>query len=143
MENRERPTNALKPNLLDRASNVQESLCPVRNIGKPLHQPFGDVPAGPVFAPTRWQDSLVHYKTNMASAATAITAVASQPMIFSPGGAMNSPRCFRFEATIIVATINGTAITPFNTALQNNALIGSIGRNNIRRPRPKASAMTP
>ena len=84
-----------------------------------------------------------HHKTNNASAATAITAVVSHPMILSLSGATNGPRCLQFETTIIVAIISGTAITPFKAALQNSALIGSIGRNNIKRPRPKANTMTP
>jgi hypothetical protein len=53
-----------------------------------------------------------------------MTAIEAQPNVFNNGPAVNSPISFLLLTTYIIANIIGTAITPFTTALQNNALIG-------------------
>ena len=62
----------------------------------------------------------------MPTAATAITAVASQPSAFSRGRRANWPITFLREAISMIITMIGTAATPLITALQNSALIGSM-----------------
>jgi hypothetical protein len=53
----------------------------------------------------------------IATTVVAIVAVASQPMICSTGG-MNLAMTVRRIVINIIVTINGTATTPFRTALQ-------------------------
>ena len=61
---------------------------------------------------------------HMPIAASAITAVASQPRTFINGVIVKTPMiALRVEMTIITA-ITGTATTPFTTAAQKSALIG-------------------
>jgi hypothetical protein len=63
--------------------------------------------------------------TTIATIVIAMTAVASQPIAWSRGGKVKSPMMsLRIEKIIIIAII-GAAATPFTTALQNSALIGS------------------
>jgi hypothetical protein len=64
---------------------------------------------------------------NMLMAATAITALASQPRVISHGLRVNWPITRRREPISIIMTMIGTAATPLITALQNSALIGSSG----------------
>src|SRR6185437_8500595 len=61
----------------------------------------------------------------IATVAPAMTAVESQPRPARPILAVNWPISFRLPTTTIIATINGTAMTPLTTALQNSAFIGS------------------
>src|ERR1700744_2291967 len=63
----------------------------------------------------------------MVMVAAAITAVESQPSPPKTQPARKSPILWRLPATYINAAIIGTAMTPFSTALQYSALIGSIG----------------
>ena len=63
----------------------------------------------------------------IATTVVAIVAVASQPMICSAGVRVNPAMTVRRVVINIIVTINGTATTPFRTALQESALIGSIG----------------
>ena len=60
-------------------------------------------------------------------AAASITKVAIHPINFRMGGSRKSPITARLLESNIMATITGTATTPLITALQNNALTGSIG----------------
>jgi hypothetical protein len=63
-----------------------------------------------------------------------MTAVEAQPNVFNNGPAVNSPISFLLLTTYIIANIIGTAITPFTTALQNNALIGLSPTQSIITP---------
>ena len=63
----------------------------------------------------------------MVMVAAAITAADSQPSPPNTRPTVNLPILRLLPATIIIAAIIGTAITPFSTAVQNNALIGSMG----------------
>jgi len=54
----------------------------------------------------------------IATTVVAIVAVASQPMICSAGGSVNLAMTARRIVMNIIVTINGTATTPFRTALQ-------------------------
>jgi hypothetical protein len=71
-------------------------------------------------------DSEIHQVRNIAATATAITAVDNQPIAQSGRGKVNTPITGFCSAMIMITTINGTATTPFSTAAQNSALIGSI-----------------
>ena len=75
-----------------------------------------------------------HIKTNIATAATAIISVVSQPNTRWVRVATNPPICLELDATIIMATMTGTTITPLMTALQNSALIGSSGERSTAMP---------
>jgi hypothetical protein len=77
---------------------------------------------------------LVHQVANMIATATAITAVDNQPMAQSGRGRVNLPITRSCMAMIMITTISGTATTPFSTAAQNNALIGSISTKLIKMP---------
>ena len=59
-----------------------------------------------------------------------MTAVASQPRTRSRRVTVKRP-ITAFAASSIITTMIGTAITPLTTALQNSALIGSIGVKSI------------
>jgi hypothetical protein len=62
---------------------------------------------------------------------------------WSRGGKVKSPMMsLRIEKIIIIAII-GTAATPFTTALQNSALIGSIGVKFMTAPTSVATARVP
>ena len=63
----------------------------------------------------------------MAMTTAAINAVASQPKNFNTPRTTNGPIMSRRAESSIITTIIGTATTPLITALQNSALIGSIG----------------
>ena len=74
-----------------------------------------------------WRADQLPHVANMPTAATAIAAVASQPRALSNGWSANWPMtCFR-EAISMIMTVIGTAATPFMTALQSKALMGSSG----------------
>ena len=62
----------------------------------------------------------------MIATVTAMTAVESHPITQRGRGSVNAPITFGRIVMIIMTTIKGTATTPFSTALQNSALIGSI-----------------
>ena len=64
------------------------------------------------------------------------------PSAVSAGPAMNWPIWARRRATTIIAAIIGTEITPFTTALQNRALIGSIPDQVSARPSSTDAAIT-
>ena len=64
---------------------------------------------------------------NIPTAAAAITAVAAQPTTLRPSESVNRPMTFGRTVSNIIMTITGTATTPLITALQNNALTGSMG----------------
>src|SRR6185369_17046409 len=57
--------------------------------------------------------------------------------------ATNGPICWRRAPTTIVAAMIGTAIAPLITALQNNALIGSMSDQVSTRPNSTAAPITP
>ena len=61
------------------------------------------------------------------AAATAMTAVAIQPTTRSVTGRQKRPMVALLVDINIIMTITGTATTPLMTALQNSALIGSMG----------------
>ena len=65
--------------------------------------------------------------TNIATVAAAMTPAAIHPNTRWARVATNGPISWRRDATTIIATMIGTEITPFRTALQKSALIGSIG----------------
>src|ERR1043165_1160564 len=67
-------------------------------------------------------------------AAAAITPVASQPTARRTPVTTNLRMILGFEVMSIIITITGTATTPLITALQNNALIGSMGERLIATP---------
>ena len=78
----------------------------------------------------------------MVIAAAAMMAVESQPSPPKIQPTRNFPILRRLEATNISAAISGTAITPFSTALQYSALMGSIGDQSIPRPSNTAAPIT-
>ncbi len=80
---------------------------------------------------------------NIPTAASAITPVATHPKHFNTGRSVNSPITSVREARTIIIAITGTATTPFTTALQNNALIGSIGEKFSSAPRMNATVIVP
>ena len=65
--------------------------------------------------------------TNIPTAARAMTAVASQLTITRPRVRVKRLIIFGRVARSIIMIMTGTATTPLITALQNSALIGSIG----------------
>ena len=72
-----------------------------------------------------------------------MAAVESQPMKRSRGDRQNSPITrLRVAISIMIAMI-GTATTPLMTALQNSALMGSIGRKFMIAPMRVATAIVP
>ena len=92
----------------------------------------------------------------MAIAAAAMTAVAAQPSTTCHGEAVKSPMILRRLAMIIIATMMGTTMTPFSTALQISALIGSSADevdgdaehdgqrdHEVERPRPAQRLLEP
>ena len=79
----------------------------------------------------------------MAMAAAAITAVASQPIVFSQGPSVNWPITRWREAKSMIRIMIGTAVTPLITALQNNALIGSSAVKLRIAPTNVAAAIVP
>ena len=79
--------------------------------------------------------------TNIATTAAAIVHVASQPSILRRRVTTNDPMTTGSSAISIITIMIGTAITPLMTALQNNALIGSIGVKSSATPATVASAM--
>ena len=62
----------------------------------------------------------------MAKTAAAIISVANQPSTFSLVVMTNGPMISGRTAINIITTMIGTEMTPLMTALQYNALIGSI-----------------
>src|SRR4051812_16332036 len=76
-------------------------------------------------------------------AAAAMAAVASQPTAFRPECSLKSPMAARWLERCIMSAMTGTATTPLITALQNSALIGSIGLKLSRTPSRVATAMAP
>ena len=79
--------------------------------------------------------------TNIATTAAAMVHVASQPSAFSRRVTVNGPITCGSSASSIITIMIGTAITPLITALQNSALIGSIGVKSSTTPPSVASAM--
>ena len=77
----------------------------------------------------------------MAPDAAAMTAVAAQPKTRVSGRSENRPMTERRDATTIIAAMIGTAAMPLTTALQNKALIGSIGDQSSSTPTKVAPAM--
>ena len=65
------------------------------------------------------------YAKNIPTAASAITAVASQPKTLSSGVRQNSPITFRRAARSIITTMMGGETMPLITADQKSALSGS------------------
>src|SRR3954462_11862151 len=84
----------------------------------------------------------VYIATNIATAATAIIAVVSQPKRRWMRLATNLPIWAGRAATIIIATRIGTTATPLTTALQTSALIGSSGERSTAMPSTIAAAIT-
>ncbi len=80
---------------------------------------------------------------NMKPTATAMTAVATQPSTFRRVPIANSPITFGFTAMSIITAIMGAEMTPFNTAAQYNALMGSMWLNPKPTPMRVDAAMTP
>jgi hypothetical protein len=80
---------------------------------------------------------------NIAQTAAAIIKVASQPNIFSLAEITNCPMIFGRDAINIMTAMIGTEITPLITALQYNALIGSIDVNPSTMPIMVEAAMVP
>jgi hypothetical protein len=67
-------------------------------------------------------------------AAVAMTAVAAHPKTKTGWVTVKRPIWLGWLATHIIAAMIGTATKPLITALQNRALIGSIGRIRCRGP---------
>ena len=88
-----------------------------------------------------WRWVLSYIVTNIATAATAIIRVVTQPNTRWVRVAVNRPICLELDATIIMATSTGTTITPLTTALQTSALIGSSGERSMAMPRRMAAAI--
>ena len=65
-----------------------------------------------------------------------MTAVASQPTTRRRPVTVNCRMIFLFEVISIIITMTGTATIPLITALQNSALIGSIGEKLTPKPVP-------
>jgi hypothetical protein len=72
--------------------------------------------------------------TTIPTLATAMTAVATQPIYFSGPVTTKRFMIFGFEPINIIIAITGAETTPFMTALQKSALIGSSGLNVIATP---------
>lgn len=81
--------------------------------------------------------------TSIAQTAKAIISVASQPSTFSLVLMTNSPMMSVRAAISIVTTMIGTEITQLMTALQYNALIGSIAVKPSAMPIRVETAMIP
>ena len=78
---------------------------------------------------------------SMPTAASAMTPVATHPTITRPRVRVKRPMIFGRVASSIIIAITGTATTPLMTALQNSALIGSIGVKLRAAPMTVAMAM--
>ncbi len=63
----------------------------------------------------------------MATTVPAMAHVASQPITWSDRGSVNCAMIAGRMVRRIIMTMTGTATTPFSTALQYSARIGSIG----------------
>ena len=87
--------------------------------------------------------TLPHHVANMIVTVTAIVAVDSQPITQSGRGRVNAPITFGRMVIGIMTTISGTATTPFITALQNSALIGSMATKLMKTPISVAAATVP
>jgi Domain of unknown function (DUF4112) len=72
--------------------------------------------------------------TIIPTAAAVMTAVATHPTTRRTPVTINCPMIFLLEVMSIIMAMIGTATTPFITALQKSALIGSIGENVIAMP---------
>ena len=81
--------------------------------------------------------------TNITTTAIAIVAVQSQPMAHSGRGKVNRPMIRFCIAMIMMTTISGTATTPFSTADQNNALIGSRSMKLMNTPSNDPTTIVP
>ena len=79
----------------------------------------------------------------MTTAAAAITAVAIQPQAFNDVFKVNLPMTLALVLIRMIMTIDGTAATPLITALQYNALIGSMGVKLSAMPAILANTNTP
>ena len=78
----------------------------------------------------------------MPTAASAMASVDSQPRALRGAPIVCSPMMRGLAAISIVTIMMGTATTPLTTALQNKALIGSIGEKLRRTPPAVAAAIT-
>src|SRR5579859_3101134 len=85
--------------------------------------------------------SLHQAVASIVTTAIAIATVASQPRNFSRRLITNGPMTSSRVAISIITTMIGTAMTPLITALQNKALIGSIGVKSSSTPPSVAMAM--
>lgn len=72
--------------------------------------------------------------TTIPMLAAAMTPVATQPIYFSAPEIAKPFMIFGFEPISIIIAITGAETTPFMTALQKSALIGSSGLNVIAIP---------
>ena len=79
----------------------------------------------------------------MANTASAMTAVASHPMILVQPRTANRPITSGLAAKTMIMAMTGTAVMPFRTALQKRALMGSTGVKVMAVPRSVAAARTP
>ena len=79
----------------------------------------------------------------MTAEATAISAVAAQPMRLCPRLRVKRPMTLCLCASSMMTTMTGTATTPLTTALQNSAVIGSIEEKLRSRAMMIAAAMMP
>src|SRR5258705_12183323 len=77
------------------------------------------------------------------SRAPAISAAASQPSILSHAGSAKDCNPRALEMISIMASMIGTATTPFMTAVQNSILIGSMFVALIAAPARVAAATMP
>jgi hypothetical protein len=110
---------------------------------KPSGGPI-DLPAAPSNRTLgRFDLSQLFQVANMPTAAAAITAVASQPSILSQGNNVNWPMTRRRDPISMIMTMIGNAAMPLITALQNSALIGSIGDKLRAAPITVAMAIVP
>ena len=80
---------------------------------------------------------------NIPATAIVITSVPNQPISLNRRLITNAPMMSERDAINIITTIIGIEITPFITALQNNAFIGSIGVKQSATPIKVAMAMIP
>src|SRR5579864_3124798 len=80
---------------------------------------------------------------SIVAATPAIASVAIHPMTARAGDTTNRPITCRLRAMSMITAMRGAAATPFSTALQNSALIGSSGVRLIRIPSPVATAIVP
>src|SRR5476651_1085235 len=78
---------------------------------------------------------------NMPITTNAIAIVQLQPNTLSPEWMTKEPIIFSCDAINIMMNMIGTAMTPLTTALQSNALMGSIGAKQINTPNNVAALM--